>query len=66
MSPVDVEIRRVDKDDIYDVFVNGRFKNFFKSFGEAAIYAEKVAHDKVDVLEKFLKMPPKKGKVRRA
>lgn len=64
MSPSDVEIRWVPNDNIYDLFVNGKFKNFYKTFGEAALDADKIAHQKVDVIEQWKAFPPKKGKVR--
>lgn len=38
----DYEIRYVDKDDIYDLFVQGRFKNFFKTFPEAVKEIERL------------------------
>lgn len=64
MSPVDVEIRRVPGENIYDLFVCGRFKNFYKTFGEAALGAEQ-AMAKKDVIQQWKDLPPRKGKVRR-
>lgn len=64
MSPADVEIRWVANDNIYDLFVNGRFRNFYKTFGEAALDADKIVHEKPDVIEQWKNLPPKKGKVR--
>lgn len=65
MSPENVEIRWVSGDDIYDLFVNGRFKNFYKTFGEAALGAEKILQKGTDVVQEWKSLPPKKGKVRR-
>lgn len=65
MSPADVEILWVARDDIYDLFVNGRFRDFFKTFGEAVAGAEKAMHDSTDVIKQWKSTPPKKGKVRR-
>lgn len=65
MSPENVEIRWVSGDDIYDLFVNGRFKNFYKTFGEAALGAEKILQKGTDVVQEWKNLPPKKGKVRR-
>lgn len=62
MSPADIEIRWVPGEDIYDLFVNGRFRNFYKTFGEAAIAAEQIGH--TDVFQQWKGQPPKKGKVR--
>lgn len=64
MSPADVEIRYVSGDDIYDLFVKGRFKNFYKTFGEAVMDAEKELEKSDDVIQQWKEMPPKKGKVR--
>ena len=65
MSPTDVEIRRVPGENIYDLFVNGHFKDFYKTFGEAALGAEKALEGCTDVVQQWKEMPPKKGKVRR-
>ena len=62
MSPADIEIRWIPRDDIYDLFVNGRFKNFYRTFGEAALAAEKAVD--MDVFQQWKKQSPKKGKVR--
>lgn len=62
MSPADVEIRWVPKDDIYDLFVRGQFRNFFQTFGEAAIAADRIIH--ADVIQQWHEQPKKKGKVR--
>jgi hypothetical protein len=64
MSPTDVEIRWVPGENIYDLFVNGRFRDFYRTFGEAVSGAEK-AMEKKDVIEQWKELPPKKGKVRR-
>lgn len=66
MSPVDVEIRWVSQDNIYDLFVKGRFRNFYKTFEEAAAGAERVLSDSTDVIQQWKSAPPKKGKVRRS
>ena len=41
-TPNDVEIRYVDRDKIYDLYVYGRFRNFFTTFADAANEAEKL------------------------
>ena len=64
MSPADIEIRWVPGDNIYDVFVNGRFRDFYNSFGEAALGAEKIMQKSTDVISQWKDAPPKKGKVR--
>ena len=64
MSPADVEIRWVPGEDIYDLFVDGRFRNFYKTFGEAVSGAEKIM-ETTDVIQQWKDLPPRKGKVRR-
>ena len=63
MAPTDVEIRWVSNDNVYDLFVDGRFKNFFRTFSEAAIEADRIIHNH-DILRQWKSLPPKKGKVR--
>ena len=38
----DYEIRYVEKDRIYDLFVQGRFKTFFRTFEEAVKEVERL------------------------
>ena len=64
MSPTDVEIRWVPVENIYDLFVHGRFRDFYKTFGEAALGAEQ-AMAKKDAIQQWKELPPRKGKVRR-
>lgn len=64
MSPTNVEIRLVARDDIYDLFVDGRFRNFYKTFGEAALAAEKLLQEDTDIVQQWKDKPRKKGKVR--
>lgn len=65
MSPADIEIRWIPRDDIYDLFVNGQFRNFYKTFGEAALGAEAVLRKSEDAVQQWKSLPPRKGKVRR-
>ena len=53
LSPADVEIVRVGRDDIYDLYVNGRFKNYYATFAEAALAAEEIIHKPVDVVRQW-------------
>ena len=41
-NAADIEIRCVDRDRIYDMYVGGRFHNFFRTFGEAVREAERI------------------------
>ena len=65
MSPTDVEIRWVPRDDIYDLFVCGKFRNFYRTFGDAVKGAEEAMRRDTDVVQQWKDRPPRKGKVRR-
>lgn len=58
----DYEIRYVDRDGIYDLYVQGRFKNFFKTFGEAVLEVERLRDLKP--MDLFNETPKRKGKCR--
>ena len=64
MSPADVEIRWVAGENIYDLFVMGRFRNFYKTFGEAVRGAEQAMEKHPDVVQEWKNQAPRKGKVR--
>ena len=62
LNPNDVEITYVAGDKIYDLYVRGRFKNFYRTFGEAALEAERLMA--TDVVSRFRQGASKGGKVR--
>ena len=67
-NPTDVEIRYVDRDKIYDLYVGGKFRNFYRTFSEAVLEAERLQSEKPDVIADpvgaFRKLPKKGGKLR--
>lgn len=65
MTPADIEIRYVAGDNIYDLFVHGRFQSFYPTFGEAVRGVERLLESSNDVIQQWKNLPPKKGKVRK-
>ena len=61
-NPNDIEIRWVAQEGIYDLFVCGRFRNFFKTFPEAALEAEKLMA--ADPMDTYRRAPKRKGKIK--
>ena len=58
----DFEIRYTEKSEIYDLYVQGRFRNFFKTFGEAVMEIERLrSSSPVDI---FMEQKKKGGKRR--
>jgi hypothetical protein len=58
----DFEIRYTEKSEIYDLYVQGRFRNFFKTFGEAVMEIERLrSSSPVDI---FMEQKTKGGKRR--
>ena len=58
----DYEIRYVAQDEIYDLFVQGRFKNFFRTFGEAVKEVERLRSQ--SPMDAYMESKKKGGKVR--
>ena len=66
-NPTDVEIKYVSKDEIYDLYVGGKFRNFYRSFTEAVLEAEELQNEnptEKDPVAAFLSLPKKGGKCR--
>ena len=67
-NPTDVEIKYVEKDGIYDLYVGGKFRNFFHTFSEAVLAAEELQSDSYTVIKDpvaaFRSLTKKGGKCR--
>lgn len=67
-NPTDVEIRYVSRDNIYDLYVGGKFRNFYATFSEAVLEAERLQAEATptikDPVAAFRALPKKGGKLR--
>ena len=60
-----IEIRRSGAPPIYDIYVDGHFRTYVKTFEDAVETVEKIRKEHTDVIQRWTNQPKKGGKIRK-